>query len=110
MADVAYSAGDIIDKTLIAQMQVPVYQFAGDNEQPIGYIQKGQPVGVVNAYLSPDPFHNRSGLWWQFYPSNNYSHFYYAPHKAEYFNIGAWKDQEVLTDKEKEEAKKNEGK
>jgi hypothetical protein len=110
MADVVYSAAEIIDKTLIAQMQVPVYRFPNDREQPIGYIQKGQPVGIVNAWIAADPTHDRTGLWWQFYPTNNYSSFYYAPHKAEYYNIGALKEQGVLTEKEKEEAKKDEDK
>lgn len=97
------SAGDIIDKTLIAAKRIPVYRQAADGAEIVGYVDAGKPVGVVYSYLNPNPALNRSGLWWAFYPNSGM--YYYAPHNSADFSLSALKQQGVIstTEKVKEE-------
>lgn len=94
-----FNAGDIIDKTLVATRKIPVYKAAVDNAEIAGYVNAGQPVGVVYAWLSPSPGIGRSGLWWSFYPVNGM--YYYAPHNDNNFSISALKQQGVISTEEK---------
>lgn len=110
MADGLYSAGDVVDKTLVAAMDVPIYSSPGDHQKPIGTVKKGQPVGIVYGWLDPDPAKDRSVLWWIFWPRGNSTAYYYAPHKTEYYSLQALIDQGVLTDKEKQAQKDEENK
>jgi len=98
-----FNAGDIVDKTLIAATNVPLYKSPTDSAQPVGTISSGNPIGVVYAYLSPDPTADRAELWWMFVAGPDQQNmadaggFYFVPHKAGYFNIQALVDQGVLT-------------
>lgn len=98
-----FSAGDIIGKTLIAAQQVPVYNSPGDSQTPVGYIDAGNPVGIVTSWLDPNPDEDRAELWWTFNNNNVASNFgnslgdYFVPHKAGYFDVQALVDQGVLT-------------
>jgi hypothetical protein len=102
-ATTTVNAGDIIGKTLVAAMRVPVYDQANDSAQPSGYISAGQPVGIVYSYLNPDPSLGRAELWWMFEPLpgnsdiGNDQGFYFAPHNPDYYNFQALSDAGVLT-------------
>lgn len=98
-----YNAGDLINKTLIAHRDVPVYIFPGESEVPIGIVKAGNPVGIVYSYLSPSPTQDRTRLWWQFSPASNYDRYYYAPHEQGYYDVSAIRQQGVLTLEEKQE-------
>lgn len=93
-----YSAADIVGKTLIASVQVPVYNVAADNVQPFGYIKAGQPVGVVYSWLDPNASLNRSGLWWIFQQNGTY---YYTPQKQGWYNVEALQQQGVISTQDK---------
>lgn len=94
-----YNAADIIDKTLIATKKIPVYKNAVDGAEVAGYVNAGQPVGVVYAWLAANPGMNRSGLWWAFWPVNGM--YYYAPHIEGNFSVSALKQQGVISTEEK---------
>lgn len=96
-----YSAGDIINKTLIAKVKVPIYSSAQDSAIKIGEVQPGNPVGVVYSYLEPNANFGRSRLWWQFMRNGSY---YYAPNLPGYYDESALRQQGVLTELEKIEA------
>ena len=102
-ATTTVNAGDIIGKTLVAAMRVPVYDEATDTAHPSGYISAGQPVGIVFSYLSPNPSAGRSTLWWMFEPLpgnsdiGNDQGYYFTPHNPDYFDFQALADAGVLT-------------
>lgn len=89
-----FNAGDIIDHTLIAAMKVPIYSTPKDNASPTGYINQGNPIGIVYSYLEPNPAAGRSVLWWQFQGSNGS---YFVPHNPDYFDTQALIDAGVLS-------------
>ncbi len=99
-----YGADQIVNKTLVAKRQVPVYRFPADNQKSFGSVATGQPVGVVYAWIAPNPAENRSGLWWQFYDATNKT--YYAPHNENWYSIDALKQQGVLSTQEIIDAEK----
>lgn len=104
MGDV-YNAANIVDKTLIAKKNVPVYEYPGDSKKPVGYIAAGDPVGVVYSYLPADPLDDRKTLWWMFHPATNYSKYFYAPHYEGLYDVNALKQQGVLSTEEELEEK-----
>jgi len=85
-----FSAGDIIGKTLIATRKVTIINSQG---APIGFVNAGQPVGVVDSYLPIKPG-ERSVLWWAF---NMNGFFYYVAHQQNLFDVSAIKKQGVLS-------------
>lgn len=100
MADL-YNADDIIDKTLIAQRRLPVYNDIprrGETPKVVGYTTAGKPIGVVYSYINADPAQNRPNLWWMFWPGTGYGGVYfYIPHNQGDFDVNALKQQGVLT-------------
>lgn len=94
-----YNAADVVDKTLIATKRIPVFKEAVDNAQSTGWVEAGQPVGVVYAWLNPNPGVGRSKLWWSFWPVNGM--YYYAPHEQGNFSVSALRSQGVISTDEK---------
>lgn len=94
-----YSLSDIIGKTLIGKTNVPVYRAADvPNGQPFGFVQSGQPVGVVDSWLSPGKS-GRVNLWFQYLDENGRA--YYSEMKPGLYDVRALQQQGVLTIKEK---------
>lgn len=91
------SAGDLIDKTLIALREVPVYKSPSDKAQPFSKVRAGQPVGVVFSYILPGEQSTR--LWWMFRDGNDVA--YYAPHMTGWYDFNALQAQGVLTTEER---------
>lgn len=98
MADI-FSADEIINKTLIAAKDVPIFRYGSDTAPQIGIVKAGQPVGVVYSWLDPAPEQGRAGLWWVFYQSNN--QYYYTPHVEGNFSISALQEQGAVSTEEK---------
>lgn len=101
-----YSAGDIVNKTLVAKSRVPIYRLPYDGAELLGYVEPGQTVGMVYAWLAADPAAGRSLLWWQFAPAYGGSAYYYAPHQEGLYNVNSLKEQGVMTTLEKIEEEK----
>lgn len=93
-----YSASDIIGKTLIAKTKVNIYRNPTDNSELLGYVNAGQPVGVVYSYLEPSAIQNRSGFYWAF---NQNGIYYYSKQDPGLYDVSALKQQGVLTTSEK---------
>lgn len=85
-----FQAGALVGKTLIAERKVIVINSSGN---PVGYVNQGQPVGVVYSWLDIKPG-VRPVLWWQFELNGG---FYYVAHQQNLFNVSAIKKQGVLT-------------
>lgn len=90
-----FSAGDIVGKTLIAKKKISIYRSRSD-AKPFGFVNAGQPVGIVYSYLSPNL--NYPNLWWMFKDNNKV---YYAEHKEGNFDISALTNQGVISTDEK---------
>ena len=88
-----FNAADIVDKTLIAKVQIPVTRYADDDAPIIYTVNPGSSVGVVYSFLMPKA--NRTNLWWAFKDSND--KFYYTEHKTGIYDITALQQQGVLT-------------
>lgn len=108
MADL-YSAADVLEKTLIANKDLAVYDgFPTKAYTPnrIGTTKKGYPAGIVYSWIDADPSNNRSTLWWMFYPASAGGANYFIPHSAGNFDVSALRQQGVISVKEQEEEKK----
>lgn len=108
-----YDAGQVIDKTLIAAGEVSVYSGvprAGYMPTKIGTVQAGDPVGIVYGYINADVSDNRPNLWWMFHPTADWKKPYYAPHAGGLYDVGALRQQGVLslTEQAQKEADANE--
>lgn len=113
-----YRASDIIDKTLFAKTDVPIYTAVPGylatgrtlDEFKVGTVKAGNWVGRVDTWISPNPAAGRANIWWQFYPAENYAKPYYAEHKEGRYDISALREQGVLSIEEirKIEEKKKE--
>lgn len=103
MPDVSlYKADDVIDKTLFAQEKIPVYDNVPPQPQKLlGYVEPGNPVGIVYSYLEADPSRGRANLWWMFYPTDG-SEFnnYYAEQVGGYYDVEALRQQGVISEEE----------
>lgn len=97
MPDTIYDVSQVIDKTLIAAQDVPIFASPYDGATQIGTVSAGQPVGIVYSWIEADPTQGRQGIWWQFQPVSAYSHYYYAPHAAGLYNIDALREQGAIT-------------
>jgi hypothetical protein len=95
-----FNAADIIDKTLIAKTQVPLYRFPNDDAAVVYNVSPGQSVGKVESYLLPAA--NRTNLYWQFKDQNG--KFYYAEHKTGIFDVQELQQQGALTLQEQQAA------
>lgn len=108
-----YDAAQLLDKTLIAAAEVNIYDGvprAGYMPTKIGTVKPGDPVGIVYSYLNADLAQNRPQLWWMFQPASNWSKPYYAPHAGGLYDVGALRQQGVLslTEQAKKDAAANE--
>lgn len=101
-----YSADQIIGKTLIAKVEIPIKRNALDSAPSVFTVRPGQSVGIVDSWLNVAP--GRSTLYWTF--NDQYGRPYYAPHKPGYYDISSLAQQGTLTVKQEQEAeqKKNE--
>jgi hypothetical protein len=101
-----FSADQIIGKTLIAKKPVPLYTSATKRFGSFITVPAGRTVGVVYSYVGGtggDP------LYWMFYAKlQGIEKAYYAEHLEDAFDGLALKDQGVKTDRQIEEAKKEE--
>lgn len=75
-----YEIGQLLDKTIIAARKVNVYRYAVAGAQPVGYVQAGQPIGVLFSYLAPDFSKGRDRYWLQFYPADDDGYYYVVPY------------------------------
>lgn len=100
MADL-YDAGQVIDKTLVALKDLPVYDTyprTGVTPKQIGTITSGNPAGTVYSYIDADTTQGRQALWWMFYPVSDFnSNYYYMPHAQGDFDVSALNQQGVIS-------------
>lgn len=99
-----FNGDDIIGKTLVANIKVPVNRTAIDSSPVVFTVQPGQVVGVVTAWLKQKP--GRSTLYWEFKDENNRS--YYAAHVPGRYSIRSLTNQGVKTTEQKVEEEKRE--
>lgn len=104
MADPIYDAADIVDKTLVAEKELPYYNGVPDGAYmpvKLGTFPAGSVVGTVYSFIDADPAKNRPQLWWMFYPGSSGS-YYYMPHDAGHFDLDALAQQGVLSEEQKQ--------
>ncbi len=95
-----YDAGQVLEKTLIAAKDLPIYSSYPtlSNPTPLktGLVKSGNPAGTVYSYIDADPTQKRDTLWWVFYPvgSGNY---YYMPHHKGDFDVSTLNQQGVIS-------------
>lgn len=90
-----FSATQIIDKTLIARVSVPVYR-SNNLRKPFARVRAGAPVGIVYSWIGPTGNVNTGGkMYWQFYDSNGQS--YYAEQNSRSFDLSSLRQQGALT-------------
>lgn len=101
-----YSAEQIVGRTLIAKVQIPIKRNPLDTAPSVFTVNPGQAVGTVYSWLNVAP--GRSSLYWAFY--DEFKRPYYAAHKPGYYDISSLQQQGTLTVKQEAEAqaKKNE--
>lgn len=98
-----FNADQIIDKTLIAKVNIPIYRYAEDGAPVVYTVKPGASVGVVYSYLLPKE--NRTNLFWQFQDQNG--KFYYTEHKQGIYDISALQQQGALTSAQVQQAAAN---
>jgi hypothetical protein len=101
----SFSADDIINKTLIAKINVVAYSQPFITSPVYAAYKSGQTIGVVYSYVIKNGV-----IWWLFYDVNKKP--YYVQHKEGKFSLTSLKDQGAKTTaqktKEKEEKEKEE--
>ena len=88
-----FNVDDIVDKTLIAKVKIPIKRYAEDNAPIVYTVNPGSSVGVVYSWLMPNA--NRVNMWWVFKDSND--KFYYTEHKKDIYDVTALQQQGALT-------------
>ena len=88
-----FNVDDIVDKTLIAKVKIPIKRYAEDNAPIVYTVNPGSSVGVVYSWLMPNA--NRVNMWWVFKDSND--KFYYTEHKNNIYSVTALQQQGALT-------------
>ena len=88
-----FNVDDIVDKTLIAKVKIPIKRYAEDNAPIVYTVNPGSSVGVVYSWLMPNA--NRVNMWWAFKDSND--KFYYTEHKNNIYSVTALQQQGALT-------------
>lgn len=96
MAD-NYNVSEIVGKTLYAKVKVNLYGYPDSTRKPIGTVNAGNPIGVVDSWLNPDQADGK--LWWSFINSKGLR--YHVPHALNVFDVGSLKGQGALTTEEK---------
>jgi hypothetical protein len=95
-----YDTAKVLEKTLVAARDVPVYDGVPRGTykpKQIGIVKSGKPIGIVYSFADADPTKNRPVLWWMFYPSSSTSGYYYTPHDAANFSLSALRSQGVIS-------------
>jgi len=95
-----YSADAIIGKTLIAAKPVAIKRIPSDVAPVVFMVAVGQPVGVVQSFVSPTA--GRTRLWWQYRDKDG--RYYYSEQVVGNYSLSALKDQGVQTTKQETEA------
>lgn len=103
MPTLTYSVADILDKYLYAKIQVPVFGYPADEEEPIRYVQPGQLVGQVHSWLDPKPG-LRNNYWWQFKRSDGT--YYYTEHQEGFYSMERLREQGVKSVQEQKDEEK----
>ena len=93
----SYKVSDLIDKSLVAKVNVPVTRIAQDGAESVFTVKPGQSVGVVYSWVEPTS--GRSNLWFMFKDSNNRS--YFAENIAGRFDVSVLQGQGVKTSEQK---------
>ena len=94
----AYTANDIVDKTLYAKKKVNAKKYPTDDAPVLFTIQPGEIVGVVYSYLMPVT--GRSKLHWQFQQSDGTS--FYTEHDTGRYDLEKLREQGLQTITEKD--------
>lgn len=107
-----FDIGQLVDKTIIADRKVYVY--TGSNARaggtPLGYVEPGQPVGVLFSWLGIDPQQGRDRIWLMFYPASDYEPYYYVPFNDGDFDWSALQQQGAITVLQQQEQQSQEQK
>lgn len=99
MAGNLYDPQQVVDKTLTAIKDLPVYDTyprTGVVPKQIGTVKAGNPAGIVYSYLNPDATQGRNELWWMFYPVGS-GPYYFMPHHVGDFDVSALNQQGVIS-------------
>lgn len=100
-----YDPSDFIDKTLVAKIDLPVYDGYPTSYHPnpskIGTVKAGATAGVVYSWIDSDPANNRPQIWWMFYPGSSGGSYYFIPHGAGYFDLTAIEEQGIQSEEQK---------
>jgi hypothetical protein len=103
MSSPTYSAADIVDKTLTAAKKIAVYDFPDSTYQPIGYINPGQPVGLVYSWIGGGvTAGGTADLWWMLWPSSSGGDYYYVKQEEGAFDLAALAAQGVRSLEQKQ--------
>lgn len=98
-----FDVRDVVNKTLMAKIKVPVYAQPRNDAAAFGYVAPGQPVGVVYSWLDPAPAKNRTTIWFMYESPEG---FYYTPLIGGYYDVSALREQGVISIEEKVELEK----
>lgn len=91
-----FDASEIVDKTLIANSDVPIKRGVQESFPVVYVAKRGASIGVVYSWVL-----HGGDLFWMFY--DTYNKPYYAKHKAGLFSINALQQQGSQTEQEKKE-------
>lgn len=96
-----YSTGAVVGKTLLAEVDVPIYNNLPDRGgKQMGTIKAGNPVGIVYSWVIAAD----GGVWWQFKDARN--KVYYSLQGTGIYSLSALREQGVLSTQEAIEAAK----
>lgn len=98
-----FYADQLIGKSLVARIKIPLKRLPDSNATTIYTVQPGNPVGIVYSFTGG----KGSPLWWMFYDQNGKA--YYVEHNDSAFDVKLIKDQGALNvaeETKKAEAKK----
>lgn len=99
----SFGADEIIGKTLVGRVAIPIRRLPQDNA-PVTYTASpGQVIGVVESYYKPTE--GRSVLYWGFKDSNG--RWYYSQHRDGIYDIRNLTDQGAQTTQQQTEAAAN---
>jgi hypothetical protein len=94
---------EIPGRSLVAARRVPYKRWPVDADEPLGYFEPGDFVGMVYSYIDIDPPRNTK-LYWQFLTSQGTA--YHVPHDNENFDLQHLLNQGVLTSAQRREVQR----
>jgi hypothetical protein len=89
---ILFPASQLLDKTLIARVSVPVYSGSDLGGSPIATVSAGNPIGTIYSYVGGTP---GSAFYWMFLRPNGTA--YYVKHQNNIFNVSLLQQQGVLS-------------